>query len=92
MAVGSVDRRLSGVDALVLSLLGSVSLHSRGDAVSEGERVLLVLFLHALALGTTEEVRVFLLGEVDIVESVRVRVLLRHIAVVLVERIGAHVA
>jgi len=77
---------------LALALLGHMCTHSFGSAIGHGKLMVFVALLLGIAKSTTEEVLVFLFGEVDIVHPVRVRVLDGVVAIILVKRVGTQVA
>merc|ERR1719313_2093065 len=69
-----------------------MSVHSGRGAIGHGKSMVVVALLLGLAKSTTEEILVFLFGEVDIVHPVGVGVLDGIVAIILVERVGAQVA
>lgn len=76
---------------LLLALLGHVLGNSSGLAISKVEAILLIFSYLSGANGTTEEVLVLLLGEVDVIITVRVGILRGVVAIILVKRVGTHV-
>lgn len=91
LLVKSIDLSL-GLGDFGASLVGLMLADGVGRVIKETHFVLFVIFHVGVALGATEEVIVFLLGEVNIVVTMSVGVNCGVVPVVLPSGVGSHVS